>query len=103
MDMMIDDLLKMKKILVFPIQQSMISAAAKHIYKLSKILNISMEALLEPSLIKRGSFELSKSNVCHQLKETANYEARYHEPEESEKNSKEELDDFESSYQNVCF
>ncbi len=39
------------------------------IYRLSKELSISMEALLEPYFVKRSSFELFKSNVCHRLKE----------------------------------
>ena len=43
---------------------------AETIYKLSKELGISMEDLLEPCFIKRCSFELYKSNVCHQVKES---------------------------------
>ena len=43
--------------------------SAETVYKLSKELNISMEELLSPYLEKRCSFELYKSNVCHQLKE----------------------------------
>ena len=43
--------------------------SAETIYKLSKELGISMEVLLEPCLVKRGSFELYKSTVCHRLKE----------------------------------
>lgn len=42
--------------------------SAETIYKLAHVLNISMEALLEPCMEKRISFELFKSNVCHQLK-----------------------------------
>lgn len=37
-------------------------------YKLAKSLNVSMEDLVEPLLIKRISFDLFKSNVCHDLK-----------------------------------
>lgn len=43
--------------------------SAETIYKLSKELQISMEDLLEPCFVKRCSFELFKSNVCHHLKE----------------------------------
>ena len=43
--------------------------SAETIYKLSKELGVSMEALLAPCFEKRCSFELYKSNVCHQLKD----------------------------------
>ncbi len=43
--------------------------SAETIYKLAKAIGISMEALLEPYLYKRISFELFKGNVCHKLKE----------------------------------
>lgn len=43
--------------------------SAETVYKLSKELDISMEELLAPCFEKRCSFELFKSNVCHQLKE----------------------------------
>ena len=42
--------------------------SAETIYKLSKQLDVSMEALLAPCFIKRSNFELFKSNVCHRLK-----------------------------------
>ena len=42
---------------------------ARTLYKLSKELGVSMEALLEPYLLPRPAFELFKSNVCHRLKE----------------------------------
>lgn len=42
--------------------------SAETVYKLSKELNVSMEELLCPCFEKRCSFELFKSNVCHQLK-----------------------------------
>lgn len=42
---------------------------AETIYKLSKALNVTMEMLLAPSLEKRPSFDLFKSNICHQVKE----------------------------------
>ena len=43
--------------------------SADTVYKLSKELDVSMEALLESCFVRRGSFELFKSNVCHRLKE----------------------------------
>ncbi|MCH3960605.1 MAG: helix-turn-helix transcriptional regulator [Solobacterium sp.] len=84
--MMIDDLMKKKKMTKYRLAKDtglpyttvndicsgkahLEKCSAETIYKLSKVLNISMEALIEPSLVKRGSFELFKSNVCHQLKE----------------------------------
>ena len=42
--------------------------AAETIYKLAKVLDTSMEELLEPYLIERCDFELFKSNVCHSVK-----------------------------------
>lgn len=41
---------------------------AETIYKLSQALGITMEALLAPCFVKRCSFELFKSNVCHHVK-----------------------------------
>ena len=43
--------------------------SAETVYRLSKALDISMEALLEPYFDVRPAFELYKSNVCHQVKE----------------------------------
>ena len=43
--------------------------SAETVYKLAKELNISMEELLAPCFIKRSSFDLFKSNVCHRVKE----------------------------------
>ena len=43
--------------------------SAETIYRIAKALDVSMESLLEPCFIIRSSFELYKSNVCHQLKE----------------------------------
>lgn len=42
---------------------------AETIYKLAKELDVSMETLLNPCFVSRDSFELYKSNVCHQVKE----------------------------------
>lgn len=43
--------------------------SAETVYKLAKGLGVSMEALLEPHMLKRSNFELFKSHVCHKLKE----------------------------------
>lgn len=43
--------------------------SAETIYRISKILGVSMESLIEPYLDKRSDFELFKSNACHRLKE----------------------------------
>jgi len=43
--------------------------SAETIYRLAKALNISMEELINPYMIKRGSFENFKSAICHRLKE----------------------------------
>lgn len=39
------------------------------VFNLSKALGISMEDLLQPYMVKRESFDLFKSAVCHELKE----------------------------------
>jgi transcriptional regulator with XRE-family HTH domain len=43
--------------------------SAETVFKLSRELNISMEALLEPYITRSGNFELFKSNACHKLKQ----------------------------------
>ncbi len=47
---------------------SIARCSAETVYRLAKALNVSMEILVEPTLEKRCSFELFKSNVCHKLK-----------------------------------
>jgi len=42
--------------------------SAETVFKLAAALDLSMESLLEPSLLPRCDFELYKSNVCHRLK-----------------------------------
>ena len=42
--------------------------SAETIYRISKVLDVSMENLIEPCLDKRSDFELFKSNTCHRLK-----------------------------------
>ncbi len=39
------------------------------IYRISKVLRISMEELVEPYLDHRVDFEVFKSNTCHRVKE----------------------------------
>ncbi len=43
--------------------------SAETIYRISKVLGVSMEDLIEPCFDKRSDFELFKSNTCHRLKE----------------------------------
>ena len=43
--------------------------SAETVYKLSKILNVSMEELLTDSMEPRPDFEIFKSNVCHRVKD----------------------------------
>ncbi len=43
--------------------------SAETIYRISKVLDVSMESLIEPCFEKRNDFELFKSNTCHRLKE----------------------------------
>lgn len=43
--------------------------SAETVYRLSKALDVSMEALLESCFDARPAFELFKSNVCHRVKE----------------------------------
>lgn len=43
--------------------------SAETIYRISKVLNVPMESLIEDCFDKRIDFELFKSNTCHRLKE----------------------------------
>ena len=43
--------------------------SAETVYKLAVELGVPMETLLEPYMVKRVSFEVFKSNVCHRVKE----------------------------------
>lgn len=43
--------------------------SAETIYRIAKVLGVSMESLIEPCFDKRIDFELFKSNTCHRLKE----------------------------------
>lgn len=42
--------------------------SAETVYRLASELGVTMEALIAPTLDRRGSFELFKSNVCHHVK-----------------------------------
>ncbi len=44
--------------------------SAETVYRLSKILNVSMEDLMRDSLEERLDFEIFKSNICHRVKDT---------------------------------
>lgn len=44
--------------------------SAEVVYKLAKILNVSMEELMRDSVEVRSDFEIFKSNVCHRVKDT---------------------------------
>ena len=48
--------------------------SAETVYKLSKELDVTMEELVEPAVLKRPPFDLFKSNVCHRLKELGDIE-----------------------------
>ena len=48
--------------------------SAETIYRISKVLGVSMESLIEPCFDKRSDFELFKSNTCHRLKELGDIE-----------------------------
>lgn len=48
--------------------------SAETIYRICKVLGVSMESLIEPCFDKRIDFELFKSNICHRLKELGDIE-----------------------------
>lgn len=48
--------------------------SAETVFRLAKELDVSMEELLTPYVIKRPAFDLFKSNVCHKLKELGDIE-----------------------------
>lgn len=43
--------------------------SAETVYRIAKAMDISMEALLAPCMVKRPSFENFKNTVCHHVKE----------------------------------
>lgn len=44
--------------------------SAETVYRLSKVLNVSMEDLMRDTVETRSDFEIFKSNVCHRIKDT---------------------------------
>lgn len=48
--------------------------SAETVYKIAKVLDITMEELVEGYAVQRIEFELFKSNVCHKLKELGDTE-----------------------------
>ena len=48
---------------------SLEKCSAETVYKIANALNVSMEKLLEPYILRRSSFENFKSAVCHRVKE----------------------------------
>lgn len=42
--------------------------SAETIYRIAKVLGVSMEELVEPYVEQRCSFEFYKSHVCHRVK-----------------------------------
>lgn len=48
--------------------------SAETVYRLAQALDISMEDLLQPYMVKRSSFENFKSTVCHRVKEMGDVE-----------------------------
>ena len=52
----------------------LVKCSAETIYRISKVLGVSMETLIEPCFEKRSDFELFKSSVCHRLKELGDIE-----------------------------
>lgn len=43
--------------------------SAETVYRLSKVLHVSMEDLMMDSIERRSDFEVFKSNVCHRVKD----------------------------------
>ena len=50
---------------------------AETVYRIAKILGVSVEFLLEPALMVRSSFENFKSAVCHRVKELGDIQFIY--------------------------
>jgi transcriptional regulator with XRE-family HTH domain len=45
------------------------NCSGETVYKLAKALSVTMESLVEDSVVYRPSFETFKSNVCHSVKD----------------------------------
>jgi transcriptional regulator with XRE-family HTH domain len=48
--------------------------SAEVVYKLSKVLGISMEVLIADSIEVRSDFEIFKSNICHKAKDSGDFD-----------------------------
>ena len=48
--------------------------SAETVYRLAHALDLSMEELLAPCLLKRSSFENFKSLICHRVKELGDFD-----------------------------
>jgi transcriptional regulator with XRE-family HTH domain len=48
--------------------------SAETVYRLSKILDVSMEELIHDSIESRPDFEIFKSNVCHLVKDSDDFD-----------------------------
>ena len=48
--------------------------SAEIVYKLSKLLDISMEDMIADSIEVRSDFEIFKSNVCHKAKDNGDFD-----------------------------
>ena len=48
--------------------------SAETVYRLARALDVPMEDLLRPYMVKRSSFENFKSTVCHRVKEMGDVE-----------------------------
>lgn len=48
--------------------------SAETVYRLSKVLDVSMEDLMRDSVKTRPDFEVFKSNVCHLVKDTDEFD-----------------------------
>ena len=48
--------------------------SAETVYKIARALDVSMEELIAPCILKRSSFENFKSSVCHRVKELGDIE-----------------------------
>jgi len=47
--------------------------SAETVYRIAQVLEVSMEELLEPYVLKRSNFENYKSAICHRVKELGDY------------------------------
>ena len=48
--------------------------SAEVVYRLSKVFDVSMEALIADSVEVRSDFEIFKSNVCHRVKDGGDFD-----------------------------